>query len=1472
MTSIPTGTTNGGGIDREYRQQLRKILSGDENSSRRIQQILQLGADWFNVDLGLLVEMDQSGETYTIDEVSTSHPDITRGLTGDLLSTYCRMVVVEEEPLALENAPEQGWLDEPAYQNSLLATYIGTEVLTDQDVYGTVCFVDLEPRHAPFDDEDRTFLELIANVVGRVVERRTRSEADTRDTPQDLSVVERRYRTALKHSPVLFAKVDRDLRYEWIYNPHPDFDPEASVGKRDDELDSGPGIDQLMDLKRRTLERGEQFREEITFERTDGLNVYDITATPLREGSGDEVTGLVTASLNITEQKETERKYRESEARYRALAENFPNGAVGVYDRDLRYSLVEGTLVGDVLPETDAFTGTRMRDLFPEETVADIEPLFRAAVEEGVTDSVETEFEGRDWKVWATPLRDSEGTIYAGLSLAQDITDRKEREAALRRQRNLLEQTQRLAGGWEVDLKSGTVSWSEEVYRVHDLPPSTEIELEDTFAFYPPEAREQLRAAFERCTEEGEPYDLEVPLVSADDNQRWVRTVGAPAETEDGEVVRVAGAFQDITDRKETEKELREREAWVRGLTNSVPGVVFQAYARPGRKYGFYHVSEHAEDLLGISRDPTDFFERCLSRVPDSEQERLMKVIDEAVEAEERLEFEAPFVTPSGEKIWLLGTAMPEPREDETVYNGVILDITQRKRTENALQEQEARLRGLANSIPGVVYQFVAEDEGSSYYRFVSEHTEEVLGISSAPDGFHERFLDRVPASHRAETREATTRAIREETPLRIEIPFDRPDGERIWLLCTSTPARQGEHLVFDGVMLDITDRKEIEHALREQETRLRGLANSIPGVVFQFYVRPDGTYGNHFVSEHAETVLGISSTPDTFYERAVEHIPPAHRDRFRRSIEEAVEHEEPWQVEVPFDRPDGTRIWLLGTSTPERREDELVYNGVLLNITEQKRAEQRLREERDRFATLFHNLPTPVVHGEPDEEGRLRARSVNAAFESVFGVTEEEVRDEDIQALIVPPGEQDSADSIRRRLLAGESVDREVRRTTSTGLRDFRVQVALRDGESGPREGYGIYTDITERKRRERTLQERQEKVEALYKATNRLLRADNEEDIAASIIDLVNEVFGYLVGVRLAKDEALVPVQLSPEISEHTPPRPTFDIDGEGIVARAFRDQDTIAYDDLRTADDPFDYGEVRATVIIPIGKHGTISVGTLEVGAIDDFDRRLIEVLATYASTSLDRLDREEALIAAKEEAEEAARLKSSMMANMSHEIRTPLTSIIGFAEILTEHLDGELGTFAQKAHRSSNRLMRTLESVLELSRLEAGTFDLPLEPVQLTEVVESTVDRFRPEARQQGLSLHTQLPDQSLTVRLSEEAVRRILENLLENAIKFTSEGGTITVRLQVEATESLLEVEDSGVGISEDALPDIFKAFKQESEGLDREYEGSGLGLSIVQELTEALDGTLDVETEKGEGSRFIVQFPCNKNEESGPED
>jgi PAS domain S-box-containing protein len=229
------------------------------------------------------------------------------------------------------------------------------------------------------------------------------------------------------------------------------------------------------------------------------------------------------------------------------------------------------------------------------------------------------------------------------------------------------------------------------------------------------------------------------------------------------------------------------------------------------------------------------------------------------------------------------------------------------------------------------------------------------------------------------------------------------------------------------------------------------------------------------------------------------------------------------------------------------------------------------------------------------------------------------------------------------------------------------------------------------------------------------------------------------------------------------------------------------------------------------------------------------------------------------AARERAEEMNQLKTVFLANMGHELRTPLTSILGFARSLRDELPEPYPDLVRPILRSGQRLKRTFDSVLSLAQIEGDVLNLDREPVEVNELVGETLPFFRNRADQENLPLHFEESTEPVYAALDARAFDRVLSNLLSNALKFTEEG-EVTVRVRRDNEQVVIQVEDTGIGISDSFQQEVFDEFKQESEGLTRSYEGSGLGLTIAKRLVEQMDGTIEVDSEKEVGTTVTLRF------------
>jgi|GEM_PF-776529 len=504
------------------------------------------------------------------------------------------------------------------------------------------------------------------------------------------------------------------------------------------------------------------------------------------------------------------------------------------------------------------------------------------------------------------------------------------------------------------------------------------------------------------------------------------------------------------------------------------------------------------------------------------------------------------------------------------------------------------------------------------------------------------------------------------------------------------------------------------ESKLKRQEARLSGIANSIPGVLFQFYVAPDGTWNARHVSDRSGELLGIPADASDLFARFVACIPGPHLDDFQASVAHAVETGERWRAEFPFVRPNGDRIWLQGMSMPDTAGEEITFNGVLLDITERKNREQEREETRRRMEIVLKNTSALLFEFDLDTEDVVRV----GAVEELYGLPKDEIPGGHVFfETVVHPEDADRMREFLERLISG------THRSTTT---EYRTHP-----DNGP-------------------------------------VRWLNEEVFA---FDKSNDGHRRLVGI-------------------------TRDVTQQ----------------------------------------------------------RRY-----------------EEGLKHAKRKAEEMNELKTRFLANMSHEIRTPLTGIIGFSELLSNmNLDNGATQFANSIYRSGRRLMETLNSVLDLSQLEAGAMRVNQQTVALDAVASGVVDNLRSRADKKAIQLSLYTPEQPFELVTDQAAIQRILFNIIGNAIKFTPRGGSVEVRLQRAGDGTVLEVADTGIGIEPDFLPDLFQPFRQESTGDSRSYEGSGLGLAITKQLVDLLGGAIEVDSTRGEGTTFSVQLPGAQAAEQQP--
>ena len=354
-------------------------------------------------------------------------------------------------------------------------------------------------------------------------------------------------------------------------------------------------------------------------------------------------------------------------------------------------------------------------------------------------------------------------------------------------------------------------------------------------------------------------------------------------------------------------------------------------------------------------------------------------------------------------------------------------------------------------------------------------------------------------------------------------------------------------------------------------------------------------------------------------------------------------------------------------------------------------------------------------------------------------------------------------------------------------------------------------------------------------------------------------------------------VAYRLPPGATPVSNAQPGFFLAQQSILGRAVRERRTIHVPDIEADATVADSKAMRnigarTGLGVPLLRGdevlGVIILARIEVRPFDAREIELVEGFARQSAIAIENVRLFNEIQEKSAQLEVANRHKSEFLANMSHELRTPLNAIIGFSEVLLQRMFGELNEqqadYLEDIVSSGRHLLSLINDILDLSKIEAGRMELEAAPFSLVAALNNAVTLVRERAQSHGIKLALEVAPELDTVVADERKLKQVVVNLLANAVKFTPDGGTVSLRAARENGQVRLSVHDTGIGIAAADQQRIFEEFQQASHQGERSREGTGLGLSLSKRMVELHGGTISVESAPGKGSTFTVALPLVK--------
>ncbi len=916
-------------------------------------------------------------------------------------------------------------------------------------------------------------------------------------------------------------------------------------------------------------------------------------------------------------------------------------------------------------------------------------------------------------------------------------------------------------------------------------------------------------------------------------------------------------AAQDCRDRQRAERALQLSETRFQTLVETQPGTVFTAILRSNGDRALTYLSQAGADLFEVPVETAlpDLSALAALLIPE-DRARVDAALARSAATLTPLHHEGRIVTPSGKTKWVRIHGQPERLPNGDVqWIGVVQEVTDRKQAERLLTQREAHSWAILSVMPDLLIRMGADGR---YREVLSQnHPLDVVSSSQSRIGHHvSEYLPtklvelKLQAIHQAlVTHEVQTY----EQEIRVG---DRLQQEELRVV------RCGDDEVL-FLIRDISDRKrgEVERqrtalALQRSEAHQRALIEALPDLLVR--LNKDGIYLEFVASPEFHVVGNLSELVGT---HVSESLPPVAARQRLDAIAQALATQTIQFYEQDLSTAEKMQIEEVRV-VPYRNDEVLA---LVRDISDQKaalhernRAEQQLKElnqslerqvaertaaleEREvRYRGLMEGAGDAILVA--NVEGHIL--EVNRRTEELFGRCRNQLTRMH-QSQLHPPDQRAELISLFK-----GSIDQPHFQALNVPIlhadgRQIPVDITATTIDLGTtRVVQGIFRDVSDRQRIEAENQHLRDRLSFLL-------------DSSPAIIYSVEPTGSYR------------PTFISQNLADILGYEP------EAFIAN---------FTDWREYYHPDEVDSLWASIpaIIECGfcaieyrfRHRDGHYLWLQDGARVAYDTSgQPQEIIGYLADITDRKCAEEKLRQTNAELLRATRLKDEFLANMSHELRTPLNAILGMTEGLQEQVFGAINDRQLKAlttvEISASHLLALINDILDVAKIESGQITLHLTPTAIAPLCHSSLTLVRQQAYKKRIQLLDCIPPQLPDLLIDERRVRQILINLLTNAVKFTPEGGRVSlmvtpeVRQTGDATQAVVRfaIRDTGIGIAPDDRQTLFQPFMQIDSALNRQYQGTGLGLTLVKQITELHGGQVELTSEVGVGSCFTIDLP-----------